>query len=218
MMRQPYSRNRRRVWPLVLSACAVVALVAGIGVGVGLFLGKGSGASEEATATEPTTVKPTWAMTAEPVPNAEGSYGHNEPGDVARNFVIEANTWSPDEQLPDAWLSRIRPTVTDAMFKASLDAGMDAVRGDVADGVVGRKVNVTDVLNEIGDPTKLTVKYEVTDIMADGTEKAHDEPSVMAVRLEMQDVQLEEGSGTKTIQEYRVEDAWAGRTWGAEEK
>src|SRR5699024_7540678 len=131
-----YSRNRRKVWPLVLAACAVVALVAGVGVGVGMYLGGGgSGQDEPAEAAEPTTVKPTWEMTAQPVPNEHGSYGHNQPGDVARNFVIESLSWSPDEPLPDGWLSRTRPTVSDEMFKSLMDDGMDVVRWDVGEGV-----------------------------------------------------------------------------------
>lgn len=214
-MGQSYSRNRRKVWPLVLAACAVVALVAGVGVGVGMFLGGGSEPGEQ---TEPTPAKPTWDMTAQPVPNEHGSYGQNQPGDVARNFVIEALSWSPDEQLPEGWLSRLRPTVSDEMFKSTMDGGMSVVQWDVDEGVVGRTVNVTDVLNEVGDPTRMTVKYTTTDLMEDGTEQVNEEVQSISIRLVLVDVQLEEGSGTKTIQEYRVEDAYPGRAWGAEEE
>lgn len=216
-MGQSYSRNRRKVWPLVLAACAVVALVTGVGVGVGMFLGGSSDPGEQTEATEPTPAKPTWDMTAQPVPNEHGSYGQNQPGDVARNFVIEALSWSPAEQLPEGWLSRLRPTVSDEMFKNTMDGGMSVVQWD-AEGVVGRTVNVTDVLNEVGDPTKLTVKYTTTDLMEDGTEQVNEEVQSISIRLVLVDVQIEEGSGTKTIQEYRVEDAYPGRAWGAEEE
>jgi hypothetical protein len=218
VMGQSYSRNRRKVWPLVLAACAVVALVAGVGVGVGMFLGGGAERGEQTEATEPTPAKPTWDMTAQPVPNEHGSYGQNEPGEVARNFVIEALSWSPDEQLPEGWLSRLRPTVSDEMFKSTMDDGISAVQWDVDEGVVGRTVNVTDVLNEIGDPTRLTVKYTATDLMENGTEQVNEEVQSISIRLVLVDVQLEEGSGTKTIQEYRVEDAYPGWEWGAEEE
>lgn len=217
MMGQSYSRNRRKVWPLVLAACAVVALVTGVGVGVGMFLGGSSDPGEQTEATEPTPAKPTWDMTAQPVPNEHGSYGQNQPGDVARNFVIEALSWSPAERLPEGWLSRLRPTVSDEMFKNTMDGGMSVVQWD-AEGVVGRTVNVTDVLNEVGDPTKLTVKYTTTDLMEDGTEQVNEEVQSISIRLVLVDVQIEEGSGTKTIQEYRVEDAYPGRAWGAEEE
>lgn len=214
-----YSKNRRKIWPLVLAACAVVALVAGVGVGVGLYLGGGeSGEGEQAGAAEPTAAKPTWDMTAQPVPNEHGSYGQNRPEDVARNYVIESNSWSPDEQLPDGWLSRIRPTVTDENFAWFVENGMAVLQDGVGDDVVGRKVNVTDVLNEIGDPAKLTVRYEITDILADGTERKQDEIQSEAVQLELIDVQLEQGSGTKTIQEYRVSDSWLGSAWKTEEE
>ena len=218
MMGQSYSRNRRKVWPLVLAACAVVALVAGVGVGVGMFLGGGSEDGEQTEAAEPTPAKPTWDMTAQPVPNEHGSYGQNQPGDVARNFVIEVHSWSPDEQLPEGWLSRVRPTVSDEMFKSLMDDGMSVVQWDVDEGVVGRTVNVTDVLNEIGDPTRLTVKYTTTDLMEDGTEQVNEEVQSISIRLVLVDVQLEEGSGTKTIQEHRVEDAYPGGAWGFEEE
>lgn len=218
MMGQSYSRNRRKVWPLVLAACAVVALVAGVGVGVGMFLGGGSEPGGQTEATEPTPAKPTWDMTARPVPNEHGSYGQNQPGDVARNFVIEALSWSPDEQLPEGWLSRTRPTVSDTMFKSLMDDGMSVVQWDVDEGVVGRTINVTDVLNEIGDPTRLTVKYTTSDLMEDGTEQVNEEVQSISIRLVLVDVQLEEGSGTKTIQEYRVEDAYPGGAWGYEEE
>lgn len=218
MMGQSYSRNRRKVWLLVLAACVVVALVAGVGVGVGMFLGGGSEDGEQTEATEPTPAKPTWDMTAQPVPNEHGSYGQNQPGDVARNFVIEALSWSADEQLPEGWLSRTRPTVSDTMFKSLLDDGMSVVQWDVDEGVVGRTINVTDVLNEIGDPTRLTVKYTATDLMEDGTEQGGEEVQSISIRLVLVDVQLEEGSGTKTIQEYRVEDAYPGGAWGFEEE
>lgn len=221
-MGQPYSRNRRKIWPLVLAACAVIALVAGVGIGVGIgvgmYLGGGPAQGEQTEATEPTPAQPTWDMTAQPVPNEHGSYGQNQPGDVARSFVIEALSWSPDEQLPEGWLSRLRPTVSDEMFKSTMDDGMSVVQADVDEGVVGRTINVTDVLNEIGDPTRLTVKYTVTDLMEDGTEQVDDEVQWISIRLVLVDVQLEEGSGTKTIQEYRVEDAWLGWSWGAEEE
>ena len=95
-----------------------------------------------------------------------------------------------------------------------MDGGMAIVQGELDEGVVGRTVDVTDVLNEIGDPTKLTVKYTTTDLMEDGTERVNDEVQWISVRLVLVDVQLEEGSGTKTIQEYRVEDAYAGWSWG----
>lgn len=218
MMGQSYSKNRRKVWPLVLAACAVVALVAGVGVGVGMFLGGGSLQGEQTETPTPTAARPTWDMTAQPVPNEHGSYGQNQPGDVARNFVIEALSWSPDEPLPDGWLSRSRPTVSDEMFQSLMDDGMSVVQWDVDEGVVGRTINVTDVLNEVGDPTKLTVKYLVTDLMEDGTERASDEVQSISIRLVLVDVQLEEGSGTKTIQEYRVEDAYPGGAWGIKEE
>lgn len=218
MMGQSYSRNRRKVWPLVLAACAVVALVAGVGVGVGMFLGGGSVQGEQTETPTPTAARPTWDMTAQPVPNEHGSYGQNQPGDVARNFVIEALSWSPDEPLPDGWLSRSRPTVSDEMFQSLMDDGMSVVQWDVDEGVVGRTINVTDVLNEVGDPTKLTVKYLVTDLMEDGTERASDEVQSISIRLVLVDVQLEEGSGTKTIQEYRVQDAYPGGAWGIKEE
>ena len=217
-MGQSDSRNRRKVWPLVLAACAVVALVAGVGVGVGMFLGGGSVQGEQTETPTPTAARPTWDMTAQPVPNEHGSYGQNQPGDVARNFVIEALSWSPDEPLPDGWLSRSRPTVSDEMFQSLMDDGMSVVQWDVDEGVVGRTINVTDVLNEVGDPTKLTVKYLVTDLMEDGTERASDEVQSISIRLVLVDVQLEEGSGTKTIQEYRVQDAYPGGAWGIKEE
>lgn len=218
-MRQPYSASRRRIWPLVLAGFVVVALVTGIGVGVGLYLGGGSEQEAQAeTTTGPAAAKPTWDMTAQPVPNEYGSYGQNQPADVARSFVIEAFSWSPDEPLPEGWLSRFRPTVTDEMFASMMDGGIEAVQWDVDEGVVGRKINVTDVLNELGDVTKLTVKYEVTDIMADGTERASGDTEWAAIGLEVVDVQLEEGSGTKTIQEYRVADAVPGGAWGVQEE
>ena len=95
---------------------------------------------------------------------------------------------------------------------------MSVVQWDVDEGVVGRTINVTDVLNEIGDPTRLTVKYTITDLMEDGTEQVDDEVQWISIRLVLVDVQLKEGSGTKTIQEYRVEDAYPGWAWGAEEE
>ncbi|MDN5653852.1 MAG: hypothetical protein L0G46_02005 [Kocuria sp.] len=191
----------------------------GIGVGVGLYLGGGSEQEAQAETTPgPAAAKPTWDTTAQPVPNEYGSYGQNQPADVARSFVIEALSWSPDEPMPDSWLARIRPTTTDEMFASMMDEGVEVVQWDVDEGVVGRTINVTDVLNEIGDVTKLTVKYQVTDIMADGTERTSGETEWIAIGLEVVDVQLEEGSGTKTIQEYRVADAGPGRAWGAEEE
>lgn len=217
-MGQAYSRNRRKIWPLALAGLAVIALVAGIGVGVGLYFGGEPAEGEQTVPSEPTGAQPTWDMTAQPVPNEHGSYGQNQPGDVARNFVIEALSWSPDEPLPDGWLSRSRPTVSDEMFQSLMDDGMSVVQWDVDEGVVGRTINVTDVLNEVGDPTKLTVKYLVTDLMEDGTERASDEVQSISIRLVLVDVQLEEGSGTKTIQEYRVEDAYPGGAWGIKEE
>jgi len=217
-MGQAYSRNRRKIWPLALAGLAVIALVAGIGVGVGLYFGGEPAEGEQTVPSEPTAVQPTWDMTAQPVPNEHGSYGQNQPGDVARSFVIEALSWSPDEQLPEGWLSRLRPTVSDEMFKTTMESGISIVQWDVDEGVVGRTINVTDVLNEVGDPTRLTVKYTVTDLMEDGTEQVNDEVQSIALRLVLIDVQLEEGSGTRTIQEYRVEDAYPGRAWGAEEE
>lgn len=217
-MGQAYSRNRRKIWPLALAGLAVVALVAGIGVGVGLYFGGEPAEGEQTVPSEPTAAQPTWDMTAQPVPNEHGSYGQNQPGDVARSFVIEALSWSPDEQLPEGWLSRLRPTVSDEMFKTTMESGISIVQWDVDEGVVGRTINVTDVLNEVGDPTRLTVKYTATDLMEDGTEQVNDEVQSIALRLVLIDVQLEEGSGTRTIQEYRVEDAYPGRAWGAEEE
>lgn len=214
-----YSRNRRQVWPLIVAGVSVLVLVVGISAGVGWFMGRGASQSPPPTAGEtseqgePGEVKPTWSLTAEPVPNEYGSYGQNSTNEVARNFVIEGFGWLPDEPQPDGWLSRVRPTVTDTMFQSLLDDGIEVVQWDVDEGVVGRKINVTDVLNEIGDLQYLTVQYEVTDILEDGSEKKHDEIYEVAVELQQQDVQLDQGSGTKTIQEWRVENATTGGAW-----
>lgn len=216
-MRSSYSRNRRKLWPLLLAGFVALVLVAVVGVGVGMYVGDRSAEADPTETTAPTEAKPTWDLTAQPVPNEHGSYGQNKPEDVARSFVIEALSWSPDEPLPDGWLSRLRPTVTDEMFEETLTEGISIVQWDLAEGVAGRRINVTDVLNEIGDPTKLTVKYEVTDIMSDGSEQPHDGVEQIAVELELQDVQLPSGSGTKTIEEYRVQDVWPERSWGKEE-
>lgn len=217
-MRSSYSRNRRKLWPLLLAGIVALVLVAVVGVGVGMYVGDRSAEADPSQTTAPTAAKPTWDVKAQPVPNEHGSYGQNKPEDVARSFVIETFSWSADEPLPDGWLSRVRPTVTDTMFESLLTDGMAVAQDDAAEGVVGREINVSEVLNEIGDPTKLTVKYEVTDIMADGTTEAHDGTEQIAVELALQEVQLPEGSGSKTVEEYRVQDAWKRAAWGETEE
>lgn len=207
---QSYSRNRRNLWPLIVAGAVILALVAVLGVFVGTLLG---GDKEAASPSASPTAKPTWAMTAEPVPNEYGSYGQNKPEDVARHYAIEALSWSPDEPLPEGWLSRVRPTVTDTMFKSMLDEGMEVARNGAGEDVVGRKINVTDVENISGGLETLTVVYEATDTLKDGTERKVDGPKYIAIELAKQDVQVKDGNGTRTIQEWRVENAWVDKSW-----
>src|SRR5699024_530594 len=111
----------------------------------------------------------------------------------------------------------LRPTVSDEMFKTTMESGISIVQWDVDEGVVGRTINVTDVLNEVGDPTRLTVKYTVTDVRKAGTEQVNDEVQSIALRLVLIAVQRGDCSGPSTSEEYRVEDAYRGRAWGSEE-
>lgn len=208
-MMQSYSRNRRNLWPLIVAGAVILALVAVLGVFVGTLLG---GDKEAATPSASPTAKPTWDVTAQPVPNEYGSYGQFEPGEVARRYVIEVNTWSPDEPLPEGWLSRARPWVTDSMFKSMLEDGM--VAPGVDENVVGRKINVTDVSNASGGLETLDVAFEATDILKDGTERKVEGTQYEAVELAKQDVQVKEGNGTRTIQEWRVDSSWPGEKWG----